>query len=52
MHGVNAGRDWFNFGLGGDIYRSPRWNVFLDGDIETSRRTFAATGALRVVYQW
>ncbi|MDR3181524.1 MAG: autotransporter outer membrane beta-barrel domain-containing protein, partial [Planctomycetaceae bacterium] len=52
LHGVNAGRDWFNFGLGGDIYRSPRWNVFLDGDLETSRRTFTATGALRAVYQW
>ncbi|MDR3234491.1 MAG: hypothetical protein LBT46_12655 [Planctomycetaceae bacterium] len=52
LHGVNAGRDWFDFGLGADIYRSQRWNVFIDGGIETSRHTFSAAGSLRAVYQW
>jgi hypothetical protein len=52
LRGVNTGRDWFHFGLGADLCRYRRLNFFLDGEMETSRRTFAASGALRAVYKW
>jgi hypothetical protein len=52
IRGVNVGEDWFNLGLGGELFKTNHWRFFADYDLDVGKEATSHTGSVNVVFSW
>jgi hypothetical protein len=52
VRGNQWGKDWFNLGVGGELWSTRHWQVFADYNFDMGRHTTSHLGSLNTIFRW